>query len=393
VCTTDACDPLTGVSHTPVSIDDNDLCTTDTCDPVTGVHHEPVTVDDNDACTTDACDPVTGISHTPVVIDDNNACTTDACDPVTGISHTPVVIDDNNACTTDTCDPNSGVHHEPVPVDDGDACTEDSCDPATGVITHADSTSIVVNLQVEALGHAVTRTVTFTLTECGVGTETRTVPVDFDASGQGTATLTDVNTTLDWIAAKEGHTLGAVLPLDFAGGCSATVSFTGGDNMLLAGDFSNWGWVAQDGLVDIQDFAILAVYWNQPVAATLGTQADATGDGLQDGGDFTAIQANFARVSDPPPVCPREFRSGRVIAGVEEAVEIDGFVVAMPVTAIAMPGVEQADRNGDGVIDLADIRVFAAEQGIILRPDFDARLRRLEWSATLQPHPGVPSGQ
>ena len=51
-------------------------------------------ITDSNACTTDACDPTTGVSHVPVVINDSNACTTDACDPTTGVSHVPVVIND-----------------------------------------------------------------------------------------------------------------------------------------------------------------------------------------------------------------------------------------------------------------------------------------------------------
>ena len=39
---------------------------------------------------------MTGVSHTPVSFDDNNVCTIDVCDPVTGVRHTPVVIDDGN---------------------------------------------------------------------------------------------------------------------------------------------------------------------------------------------------------------------------------------------------------------------------------------------------------
>jgi CHRD domain/PKD-like domain/Secretion system C-terminal sorting domain/Putative metal-binding motif/Dictyostelium (slime mold) repeat len=133
VCTTDACDPITGVSHTPISIDDNNVCTTDACDPITGVSHTPISVDDNNVCTTDACDPITGVSHTPISIDDNNVCTTDACDPITGVSHTPISVDDNNVCTTDACDPITGVSHTPISVDDNNVCTTDACDPITGV--------------------------------------------------------------------------------------------------------------------------------------------------------------------------------------------------------------------------------------------------------------------
>jgi mono/diheme cytochrome c family protein len=47
-------------------------------------------ISDNDACTTDACTPGSGVTHTAIDIDDHNACTTDACNPATGPSHTLV---------------------------------------------------------------------------------------------------------------------------------------------------------------------------------------------------------------------------------------------------------------------------------------------------------------
>jgi hypothetical protein len=137
-CTVDSCDPVSGVSHTPIDMDDDDACTTDTCTPDgsgQGIYHTPVSVDDGDACTTDSCDPETGVSHTPVNIDDGDACTADSCTPSgssSGVSHTPISPDDGNPCTTDSCDPVTGVSHTPVDPDDGDACTTDSCDPSGG---------------------------------------------------------------------------------------------------------------------------------------------------------------------------------------------------------------------------------------------------------------------
>ncbi|WP_437967423.1 DNRLRE domain-containing protein [Sorangium sp. So ce260] len=42
------------------------------------------TLDDGDACTTDTCDPVLGILHTPISTDDSDPSTIDTCDPATG---------------------------------------------------------------------------------------------------------------------------------------------------------------------------------------------------------------------------------------------------------------------------------------------------------------------
>ncbi len=228
-CTADACDPIAGVTHTPVSagtscsdgdacngdetcdgsgtcqagtaptLDDGNPCTADACDPVLGVTHTPVAagtscsdgnacngdetcdgsgtclagtapaVDDGNPCTADSCDPLTGVSHTPVVagtscsdgdvcngeetcdgsgtcvagtpllLDDGNPCTADSCDPTAGVSHTPVAAgtscSDGNACNGDeTCDGSGSCQSGTAPtVDDGNPCTTDSCDPATGV--------------------------------------------------------------------------------------------------------------------------------------------------------------------------------------------------------------------------------------------------------------------
>ena len=60
--------------------------------------HTPIDPDDGNACTTDACDPSTGVSNTPVNTDDGNPCTTDACDPATGV----VTNTDNSPTVTAT---------------------------------------------------------------------------------------------------------------------------------------------------------------------------------------------------------------------------------------------------------------------------------------------------
>jgi len=137
VCTTDGCDPATGVFHNPVpdgtpGQPDGNACTSDICFAGITVHQN-INTDDGNACTTDGCNPATGVFHNPVNTDDGNACTTDGCDPATGVFHNPVNTNDNNACTTDGCDPATGVFHNPVNTNDGDPCTIDGCDPSTGV--------------------------------------------------------------------------------------------------------------------------------------------------------------------------------------------------------------------------------------------------------------------
>jgi hypothetical protein len=228
-CTTDSCNPSTGVSHTPLaagsSCSDGNACNgAETCNGSGAcVAGAAPTIDDSNPCTTDACNPSTGVSHTPLAngiscsdgnacngvekcngsgtcqpgtapaVDDGNPCTADSCNPATGVVHspvaagtscsdgnvcngletcngasvclagTPLVVSDNNPCTADSCDPSTGVHHTPAAtgtlcsdgnacngletcngasaclpgtpptVDDGNPCTADSCDPSTGV--------------------------------------------------------------------------------------------------------------------------------------------------------------------------------------------------------------------------------------------------------------------
>jgi RHS repeat-associated protein len=229
-CTTDSCNPSTGVSHVLVSagttcaaapdachgastctasgscqagsvlpVDDGNPCTADNCDPATGVQHSPIAAgascSDGNACNgAEACNGSGACAAgTPPTVDDGNPCTTDSCDAVSGVSHTPITagascsdgnacngaetcnaigfcqagtapsLDDGNPCTADGCNPSSGPTHLPVSagtscsdanvcngseicngastcqpgqaltVDDGNPCTADTCDPTSGV--------------------------------------------------------------------------------------------------------------------------------------------------------------------------------------------------------------------------------------------------------------------
>jgi hypothetical protein len=73
--------------------------------------------DDGNACTTDSCNPVTGVSNVPVDPDDGVACTVDSCDPATGIINAPEdsLCDDFDLCTADVCDTQDGCVNTPVP--------------------------------------------------------------------------------------------------------------------------------------------------------------------------------------------------------------------------------------------------------------------------------------
>ncbi len=125
-CLAYACDPATGtVTAVPAAAGtacgDGNACNGDErCDNAgTCLHVTAPTVDDGNPCTTDACDPATGVTHTPVAAgtscSDGNACNGDercnagACEP-----GAPLALDDGNVCTRDACDPRSGVTHTPM---------------------------------------------------------------------------------------------------------------------------------------------------------------------------------------------------------------------------------------------------------------------------------------
>jgi hypothetical protein len=178
-CTTDSFVPGTGVVHTPLpsgtSCSDSNACNgAETCNSSgTCVAGTAPVVNDNNPCTTDACTPAGGVTHTPVatgtscsdsnacngveacnaagscvagpapVIDDNNPCTTDSCNTTTGaVTHTNRAsgssCSDGNACNgSETCNSTGTcLAGTPVVIDDSKPCTTDSCNPSTGAVTH-----------------------------------------------------------------------------------------------------------------------------------------------------------------------------------------------------------------------------------------------------------------
>lgn len=157
-CTTDECDPGTGVcTHDPVNCDDGNPCTVDDCSPAgpgAGCLHvaldDGTTCDDSNSCTFDeacyggAC--IAGGTQIGGPCDDGDPCTTgDACDfesRCVGLpSSAGQTCDDGNGCTAGTtcvADPSGALHcvGTPLDCDDGSPCSEDSCDPAVGCLHH-----------------------------------------------------------------------------------------------------------------------------------------------------------------------------------------------------------------------------------------------------------------
>ncbi|MGB2984252.1 MAG: hypothetical protein WBE26_00070, partial [Phycisphaerae bacterium] len=242
--------------------------------------------------------------------------------------------------------------------------------------------SIEVTLELEAVSNVVTRDVTFVVTNCPGTTDTRVLPVTTDVSGVGSITIDNTSPDADWVSVQEGHTLRKLAAVTYGTCHVATVDLTGG-NQLMAGDFHT-GVVPQDNLVDITDFSILASRWNDPIDANETTGGDATGDGVQDTADFTAIQVNFFEVGEAEDECGARASAGD---GGLQPVGADPIPViwaqplarsSVAVSSLALANADRADLNGDGVVDTRDIRAFAQRHGLVLLPEFSRKLVKLE---------------
>ncbi len=138
-CQSGACTP-----GAPPATDDSNPCTTDACDAIAGVTHTPVaagtTCADADACDgVEACNGAGACAAgSPPPVDDGNPCTADSCNPTTGPIHEPlsqVGCDDGNLCNGfDFC--LSGICRHDTTFDDGNPCTMDTCNPQTGETTY-----------------------------------------------------------------------------------------------------------------------------------------------------------------------------------------------------------------------------------------------------------------
>ena len=135
--------PFVTTCDTQVACDDGNLCTTDACDLVTGICSH-VTLPNGTACAdatvcngAETC--VSGVCApgTPLVCNDGNPCTIDSCDAIAGCQ-APNAPDgtscaDNTVCNgIRTCNAAGVCQGTPLTCDDGNPCTVDSCDPIMG---------------------------------------------------------------------------------------------------------------------------------------------------------------------------------------------------------------------------------------------------------------------
>jgi len=177
--------------------------------------------------------------------------------------------------------------------------------------------------------------------------QTYTPLVTFNG-GTGTVTFTNVpNANWTKISAKdEQHTLRRTVSVtDPSGNKQYVANFTG-DNQLLGGDVNN------DQMVDIRDFGIYAGQYGTSPA--LNTQwpirnANISCDGYVDTNDFTYIQINFLKVSNPDV--------GYAIADAQ--IPISSITVNDLAKQIGVVAAKKADLNYDGVVDQKDMALFA----------------------------------
>jgi len=87
-------------------------------------------VDDGNPCTTDSCDPASGVTHVAKVAGTScaNATVCDGAETCNAAGSCtpgpPPSVDDGNACTIDSCDAAAGVIHTPRP--SGTSCADAS---------------------------------------------------------------------------------------------------------------------------------------------------------------------------------------------------------------------------------------------------------------------------
>jgi hypothetical protein len=220
-------------------------------------------------------------------------------------------------------------------------------------------TTLVADVQLEAITQPVTRCFTFTLVNCTTqATTTLKRDMDFNAAGLASATFTDLPCgEYDCITAEdELHTLRVRLdsaPAFGIVGGQYLAHFTGA-NLLTTADYYN------DNVIDIVDYGVFHAQWgtrydsnNDSIAdgntpcGKFTRHADANGDGFLDISDFNPISGNFlAKGARPCCAAALEGPPPRTAITVRE------------LQRMGVPSAWRADLNSDGWIDATDIQLF-----------------------------------
>ncbi len=353
-----------------------------------------LTCDDGNECTTDTVVSQACVNtNNTIPCDDAQFCTeNDVCSggACSGTPFIPPSCVDGNGCTDDLCDSlaNAGLGacnnpNNTAACDDANACTEnDVC--TGGVCAGTDpAPRITVDLQVDALNGMtapLARDVMVDITTCPATLDARIVSVTFDnVTTTGQAVLDNVDLFANWISFKTGHSLSSLTAISLDACGNQTIDLTG-VNSLVSGDWSSaplsGGVAIQDDLVDVIDFSILATAWNAPIDPTLSAGADADGDGQQSTADFPVLAANFLKQSDPVDSCGAAMAGGglRPISGSVPYRPL----ISVPVEQLDLVNADWVDLDGNGIVDVDDIVVFADEWGLELPPSFprDARSQK-----------------
>jgi len=151
-CTLDRCDSSSGCIFTPIAIghpcQTGDVCLTgQTCDGAGNCDAGVPACDDRNVCTSDSCDPLTGVCEHSLIngpCDDGNDCTvgeyclSGVCGggvPIPGCCNFDVDCDDRDACTVTSCSGSRCVSHGQSPTSCPvglDGCALSWCDAQTG---------------------------------------------------------------------------------------------------------------------------------------------------------------------------------------------------------------------------------------------------------------------
>ena len=211
-------------------------------------------------------------------------------------------------------------------------------------------TTAAVTVKLQGVTTPTTRWIKFVIGGTGGSVPPVTIEkqVSFDSTGTAYVTFEGLSYAGQWtrISAKdEQHTLRQTVDLTDTGNQQYSASFTGSD-ALMGGDVNN------DQMVDIRDFGIYAgQYGTSPALDTKWPirNANISCDGYVDTNDFTYIQINFLKVSDP----------GVGYAIADAQIPISSITVNDLAKQIGVVAAKKADLNYDGVVDQKDMALFA----------------------------------
>jgi len=212
---------------------------------------------------------------------------------------------------------------------------------------------VEVDLELEGVRYAVTRELMLQLSGCGT-VDHRRAPVTVEVSGRGWIVLEDVPECVTWLTVQEGHTLRRRVEVVFDACAVARIDLTG-SRRLRAGDLET-DTVAQDNVVDIVDYAIVASLWGETADPNSVYGGDIDGDGTCGEADLAITLKNQRASGDPAEVNPNGGAVDRSVSRTQR--DATGGRRRVAVSSLPLANVARADVNGDGVLDDRDVRAF-----------------------------------